>query len=191
MLVRLPHVWLQEVIVLAVAAVVLVYGIVLRAVHPGHQRVPIPAQLAITAAIVVAVGGFLVLKGRRAGIEVGPDVITIRRCWLPDRQLSRDEVRGYQRVRQQLGVAGSLQLTYIALTLTSGDHVKTLGTALMRGPSGRMSDKKELRLENAGKQLSQLGIRPDPAQRRSSLARIFRRAKLHDKVAHSDASGRN
>jgi hypothetical protein len=92
-LVRLPHVWLQEVIVLAVAAVVLVYGIVLRAVHPGHQRVPIPAQLAITAAIVVAVGGFLVLKGRRAGIEVGPDGITIRRCWLPDRQLSRDEVR--------------------------------------------------------------------------------------------------
>lgn len=80
----------------------LVYGMVLRAVHPGHQRVPIAAQLAITAAIIVVVGGFVMLKGRRAGIELRPDGIIVRRCWLPNRRLSQDEVRGYAHVRQRV-----------------------------------------------------------------------------------------
>jgi hypothetical protein len=55
-------------IVLTVAAVVLVYGMVLRAVHPGRQRVPIPAQLAITAAVLVVIGGFVVLGDVRRNI---------------------------------------------------------------------------------------------------------------------------
>jgi hypothetical protein len=188
MLVRLPPVWLREVIFLAVFAVAAVYGLVSRTAHPGHQRVPIPAQLAIAAVIIVVVGGFVVLKGRRAGIEIRTDGIIIRRCWLPDRRLSRDEVRGYLLVHQRLGVAGSIRLTYFALSLSSGSYAKTLGAAIMNMSPGRTSAKSRRRLENAAEQLRQLGIRHDPAKPVSSLAMAFRRARPHDRVPHSDAS---
>ena len=181
-MVRLAQVWRLHVWVYGALGAALGYGAVWNAGHAGHrhQQVPIPAQLAAVFAILAAFVVYLVLKGHRGGIEVGPGHIVVRRCWLPNRQFSWDEVQGYVRVHHYTGGgagAGRMKLTYLAVLLTSGYHVKTEGLATITG-RWLMGSKTTMRLNDAESQLRELGLRYRSARHTSLLAWLLRRGQL-------------
>jgi len=172
-------VWRFHVITFGVIGAAWEYITIWNAIHAGHhQRVPVPAQLAIVSAIVAAFVVYVSVKGRRGGIEVGPDHVIVHRCWLPDRRFGWHEVRGYVRVHHYTGGgngAGRLRLTYLAILLQSGYHVKTEGLATVSGSVG-LTNKTMMRLNDAESQLRELGLQFRSARHTSLLAWILRRA---------------
>jgi hypothetical protein len=160
--IRVPNAWRRELITLAILGAVLVGATLSRLRSQGATTVVI-IELVVVGGLVVILGGLAVLKGRRAGIEIRPDGITVRRCWLPNRELSRDEVRGHVKVRtsavsSQLG-STVLWMTSIELLPTSGHKVRTLGVAILEGNLRRAPGRARASLDAASHELSGLGIR--------------------------------
>jgi hypothetical protein len=177
--VRLARVWRFHVIVLTAVAAAWVYIALRNTLDPGrhHQRLPGLVELVAGLAVVAAVTVFLMVKGRWGGVEIGADQIVVRRCWLPNRRFGWDEVQGYVRVHHYTGGNGSgasLKLTYLAVLLTTGYHVKTEGLATISGSMGTTS-KTMMRLNDAESQLRELGLRYRSARHTSMAAWILHR----------------
>lgn len=164
----------------AALSAALEYITVWNAIHGGshHQSVPVAAPLAVVSAVVATFIVYASLKGRAAGIEVTPDHIVVHRCWLPNRQFGWNEVSGYVRVHHCYAGNGNgsrLRLTYLAVLLESGYHVKTEGLATISGSVG-MTNKTMMRLNDAESQLRELGLHYRSARHTSLAAWLFHRA---------------
>ncbi|HLX49109.1 MAG TPA: hypothetical protein VKS82_12320 [Streptosporangiaceae bacterium] len=167
--------WWYQVWFLTACAVSVLAGLLSRIGRAGH---PMAAQLAIVVAIILVIGGVAALKGRRAGIEVRQDGITVRRAWGPNRRVRWDEVRGQVKVRRAIGntVSGpNYWLTFIALLLDNGHKVKTLGLATRQHSLLRTRQRVRLELTDAQEQLSGLGIQFVYQRYNPPLARLLKR----------------
>jgi hypothetical protein len=174
-LIRVSRAWWYQVWFLTACAVPVLAGLLSRIGRAGH---PMAAQLAIVVAIILVIGGVAALKGRRAGIEVRQDGITVRRAWGPNRRVRWDEVRGQVKVRRAIGntVSGpNYWLTFIALLLDNGHKVKTLGLATRQHSLLRTRQRVRLELTDAQEQLSGLGIQFVYQRYNPPLARLLKR----------------
>jgi hypothetical protein len=177
-LIRVPRAWWYQLWLLAIVAAAILIGTLARYRPAGHQAVPMTGQLAVVMAVIVVVAGVAALKGRRAGIEIRPDGITVRRAWGPNRRVRWDEVRGQVKVRRVIGATGagpSYWLTFIALLLDNGHKVKTLGLATRQQSLLRTPRRVRFELQDAQEQLSGLGIQSAYLRYRPPLAHLRKR----------------
>jgi hypothetical protein len=177
-LIRVSRAWWYQVWFLAACAGAVLAGMLSQIGHTGHQEGPLAVQFAVVAAVILAVGGVAALKGRRAGIEVRQDGITVRRAWGPNRRVRWDEVRGQVKVRRVIGstVSGPNHLlTFVALLLDNGHKVKTLGLATRQHSLLRARRRVRLELTDAQEQLSGLGIHFVYQRYNPPLARLLKR----------------
>jgi hypothetical protein len=167
--------WWYQVWFLTACAIAGLAGMLSGIGHAGH---PMAAQLAVVVGVILAVGAVAALKGRRAGIEVRPDGITVRRAWGPNRRVRWDEVRGQVKVRRVIGNTASgpnYWLTFIALLLDNGHKVKTFGLATRQHSLLRTRQRVRLELQDAQEQLSGLGIHFVYQRYNPPLARLLKR----------------
>lgn len=174
-LIRVSRAWWYQVWFLTACAIAGLAGMLSGIGHAGH---PMAAQLAVVVGVILAVGAVAALKGRRAGIEVRPDGITVRRAWGPNRRVRWDEVRGQVKVRRVIGNTASgpnYWLTFIALLLDNGHKVKTFGLATRQHSLLRTRQRVRLELQDAQEQLSGLGIHFVYQRYNPPLARLLKR----------------
>jgi hypothetical protein len=160
--IRIAQAWHWQITLIVPFVLAAGWGLISSTIlHPAHPRVNPAIQLALGAAIVATLAA-LATKGRRARIEVWPDKVIVRRCWLPNRQVSRAEVRGYQfvlkSVHGQYGVSIAY-VTYVSVLLTSNRRLRTLGAATLQGRLGKRPEKVKRLLNDADATFSQLDMR--------------------------------